>query len=243
MSTATGNILEMIGEELQQKIPPIITTNHLNEHVETYVVADEAIEVDDTNKTVEIVESENNENISEECLKHITDTQTQLQDVKESLGKIIDAMAANPSYFSQASAYWGGLPLWEKIAGGVFVVGPTVAVGIALNIGVLLTIGGITGITYVAGGFILDDHHNCNAQTAERLKQGIFSLSDALQLTINALNTIHDKFAKEITRFQKENTRLVNNVDNLGAEVRTLTYQVECFMIIEQNLQKSKQEL
>lgn len=189
--------------------------------------------------------TENPDNLKSDMdsLDKIITTQNQLSKVKDSLGSIVDTIADNPSLFTRAATAWGELPLWQKIAGGILLSGPTVAVGLFAHVGMLLVVGGVTAITYTAGGIVLDDHHSCNVNIAERLKEGIFSLADVLQITIDALDKIRQALANEIEKFKMENFRLQENINNLGDQVESLSTQVLLYIDTEKLLRKTKDEL
>ncbi len=176
-------------------------------------------------------------------LENIIEAKQQVSKVKASLGTIIDTMAQNPSIFNRAATYYGELPFWQKIALGLGISIPTLAVGIFAEIGALLVVGGVTAIAYTATGIVLDDHHHCNINIADRLKKGIVSLADVLELTINALDKIGQKLAEEVEKFKKENEKLAENVFNLTEQVDSLSSQVELFIEIEKMLRKSKTDL
>lgn len=176
-------------------------------------------------------------------LENIAQSQLDLGKVKESLSFIIDSMQQSDSLFSRASDFWGNLPLWQKVVGGIAVSVPTLAVGAFAHIGALLTISGFTVIAYTAGGLVLDDHHTCNKNLAERLKLGINNLANVLEITINALDQIRKNLAHEINRFRLENERLTNSVSELGDEVEALTSQVTVLTETSTLLQKSQEQL
>jgi predicted nucleic acid-binding Zn-ribbon protein len=189
--------------------------------------------------------TENPDNLKSDMdsLDKIITTQNQLSKVKDSLGSIVDTIADNPSLFSRAATAWGELPLWQKIAGGILLTGPTVAVGLFAHVGILLVLGGVTGIAYTASGIVLDDHHSCNVNIAERLKEGIFSLADVLQITIDALDKIRQALANEIEKFKLENFRLQENINNLGDQVESLSTQVVLYIETEKLLRATKDDL
>ncbi|ASQ45210.1 LegC2/C7 family Dot/Icm T4SS effector [Legionella clemsonensis] len=176
-------------------------------------------------------------------LAKIIITQEQLTQIKQSLGSIIDTMQQNDSLFSRAATFWGQLPLWQKIVGGIVLTVPTLAAGIAAHIGILLAISGVTVIAYTASGIVLDDHHSCNKNIADRLKQGIFSLADILEITISALDKIRENLAKEINRFRAENNRLAKTIDNFNAQMESLTNQVEVLTATAELLKQQKEDL
>lgn len=176
-------------------------------------------------------------------LEHIIETKEKISQVKDSLGSIIDTMAQNPSLFNQAATYYGELPLWKKLVIGVGLSVPTLAVGVFAEIGVLLVISGVTVVAYTATGIVLEDHHHCNVNIADRLKKGIISLADVLELTIKALDSIGEKLAEEVEKFKLENMKLAENVSELTYQVESLSSQVEIFIEIERLLRQTKEDL
>ncbi|MBL7480210.1 LegC2/C7 family Dot/Icm T4SS effector [Legionella bononiensis] len=178
-----------------------------------------------------------------ESLNKINSAKNDLIKVKETLGSIIDTMANNPSLISRAAKSWGELPLWQKILGGVIVSGPVLAAGLFAHIGVLMVIGGVNGLAYTASGIILDDHHVHTMDIANKLKEGIFSLADLLQITINALEKIVESLQVEVEKFIVENAKLANNVTDLKSEVTSLTAQVELFVATQSLLRETRDDL
>ena len=71
-------------------------------------------------------------------------TEDVFKKIKESLIITIKSMEKNPSLFSQAADFWGELPLWQKIMGGLTVTVPTLILGLVANVGFLLALCGIT---------------------------------------------------------------------------------------------------
>ncbi|KTD42851.1 LegC2/C7 family Dot/Icm T4SS effector [Legionella parisiensis] len=159
-------------------------------------------------------------------LQKITITKEIFEQIRKSLQDTVKSMEKNPSMFSRAAEYWGELPLWQKIVGGVALTVPTLIMGIVAHIGFLLAICGVTAITYTAGGLILDDHHKCSTSAVESLQKGILGLADLLELTINALDIIRQQLAVEIQKFAKENVRLVENIDELSKQIDAIDKQV-----------------
>ena len=178
-----------------------------------------------------------------DSIENILLAQTQLAQVKESLGIIIDTLAQNQSRLSRAAYYWGELPLWQKIAGGVALISPSLVVGIAAQISALLVISGVTVLAYTASGVILDDHYHYNVDISDRLKAGIFTLVDVLQITISALDVIRQKLASEIKKFKVENLKLTANVIVLGEQIEILAAQAEIFIATERLMRATQTDL
>ncbi|MCW8472111.1 hypothetical protein OQJ19_15875 [Fluoribacter gormanii] len=178
-----------------------------------------------------------------DSLQSIALTQEHLAQVKKSLGAIVDSLQDNPSLISRAAAFWGELPLWQRIIGGVAISGPTLIIGAAAHIGFLVTISGVSALAYTTSGIVLDDHHYHTKNIAQKLKEGIFGVAEILELTIGALDSIRKKLAVEIDKFKEENEKLAKNISRLNEEVETLSAQVEVYVETEKLLRKTKDEL
>ncbi|KTD11888.1 inclusion membrane protein A [Legionella gratiana] len=183
------------------------------------------------------------ENTEENRLKKITITKEIFEQIRKSLEDTVKSMEKNPSLFSRAAEFWGELPLWQKILGGVALTLPTLIIGIAANVGFLLAICGVTAITYTAGGLILDDHHKCSSTAVESLQKGILGMADLLELTINALNVIREQLAIEISKFAQENKRLTENIDALSKQIDAVDKQVRATSKINETLTMTKEGL
>ncbi|HHF7375053.1 LegC2/C7 family Dot/Icm T4SS effector [Legionella bozemanae] len=178
-----------------------------------------------------------------DSLQSIALTQEHLSQVKKSLGAIVDSLQDNPSLISRAAAFWGELPLWQRIVGGVAISGPTLIIGAAAHIGFLVTISGVSVLAYTTSGIVLDDHHYHTKNIAQKLKEGIFGVAEILELTIGALDSIRKKLATEIDKFKEENEKLAKNITRLNEEVETLSTQVEVYIETEKLLRKNKEDL
>ncbi|KTD59604.1 inclusion membrane protein A [Legionella santicrucis] len=178
-----------------------------------------------------------------DSIQSIALTQEHLTQVKKSLGAIVDSLQDNPSLISRAAKFWGEIPLWQRILGGVAISGPTFLVGAAAHIGFLVTISGISALAYTTSGIILDDHHYHSQSIAQKIKEGIFGVAEVLELTIGALDSIRRKLAIEVERFRTENDKLAKEITHLYDEVETLSMQVECFQKTEELLRKQKTDL
>ncbi|STX28116.1 inclusion membrane protein A [Legionella beliardensis] len=176
-------------------------------------------------------------------LKKIALTQEHLLQIKNNLGAIIDLLSKDKSIFTKASDYWGDLPIWQKIIGGVVLSFPTLAAGVAAHLGVLLALSGATVVVYATGSIILDDHHSYNKNITEHLKKGIFYLADILSITISALDKIREDLSVEIQKFKTENQKLANNVAVLSEKIESLTNQIELFVATERLLKETQEKL
>jgi phage shock protein A len=178
-----------------------------------------------------------------DSLASINLTQEHLSQIKKSLGAIVDSMQDNPSLISAAAKFWGELPLWQRIVGGVAISGPTLVVGAAAHIGFLVTVSGVSALLYTTSGFVLDDHHFHTKNIAQKLKDGIFGVAEVLELTIIALDSICKKLAKEIDKFKAENEKLAKNIVQLNEDVETLASQVDVYIATERLLRKTVEDL
>lgn len=179
----------------------------------------------------------------ENKFKKMTITKEIFEQIRKSLEETVKSMEKNPSLFSRAADFWGELPLWQKILGGVALTLPTLIIGIAANVGFLLAICGVTAITYTAGGLILDDHHKCSTSAVESLQKGILGLADLLELTINALNVIREQLEIEISKFAQENQRLAENINLLSNQIDAVDKQVRATSKINETLTITKEGL
>lgn len=177
------------------------------------------------------------------ALDDIVLTQQSLSNVRDSLEKIIDGMAKDQSLVTRAAIYWGEIPIWQRVVYGTALALPTLAGGVIAHLALLYTISGFTLASYTAGGLILDDHHKYNIDVVERLKKGIFSLADVLQLTINTLETISNKFKAEIDKFAQENVKLTTNVDTLTQQMHVLSQEINSFIDTKKFQQELLQDL
>ena len=185
----------------------------------------------------------NNSDTDMDSLQSIASAQELVIQVKNSLSSVIDSMEKNPSIISQAATYWGSLELWQKIAYGFFLSGPTLVIGVAANIGFLMTLGGASAVVYTTGGIVLDDHYYHTKHATEKLKDGVYGITEVLGWTIASLDTIRKKLAREVDRFKEENERLTANVTKMGTEIDTLSMQVATFIAIEKLWRTTKEDL
>ncbi|RUR07593.1 LegC2/C7 family Dot/Icm T4SS effector [Legionella sp. km772] len=176
-------------------------------------------------------------------LAEIIKTRDNIAKVKESLNKIIDSIADNPSLVTRASNAWGEWATWQKVGTGLALTVPALLSGAAAGIGSLLILGGATGVVYTTTGIILEDHHACNENIKQRLKEGISSIADILELTIVALDNIRLRLAEEIGKFKEENFKLARLVSNLQDQVTTLSIHIEILEETETFLRGTKDKL
>lgn len=174
-------------------------------------------------------------------LNKIIETRDQIAQVKKNLGTIIDSIADNPSLVTQASDVWGEWPMWQKVGAGLVLTVPALLAGVAASVGSLLVLGGATGVVYSTTGMLLEDHHSCNVHIKQRLKEGILSIADILELTIVALDNIRHKLSEEIGKFKVENSKLATQVSALGDQIHTLAIEVQMLVDTEQCLRTAKE--
>ncbi|CEG57516.1 LegC2/C7 family Dot/Icm T4SS effector [Legionella fallonii] len=170
-------------------------------------------------------------------------TQKGLDQIKENLNRMVDAMAHNPSYISRAAAFWGELPLWQKIVAGAVLIIPIFAIAMVLQSAIFLALSIFTLITYTASSLLLDNHHNLNLNRTEHLKAGLTSLADTLGVIIISLDKLREQLAVEIEQFQLENEKLAINVKDLGEEIQELIEQRKLLQETEQALRQTNKEL
>ncbi|MGL6037116.1 MAG: LegC2/C7 family Dot/Icm T4SS effector [Legionella sp.] len=178
-----------------------------------------------------------------ERLKALLADKEELVKVKESFCAVIDSMHDNPSLITRCAEYWGKLPMWQKVGGGVALTIPTLIIGLAAHIGILLAFSGFTVIAYSAGGIVLGDHYSSNKNMADKLKKGILGLADILVALINQLHSICDSLHVENDRFHRENELLAETRSSLQDTVATLTTQAENYILISDFLKKEQLKL
>ncbi|MGC1182820.1 LegC2/C7 family Dot/Icm T4SS effector [Legionella sp.] len=170
-------------------------------------------------------------------------TQEIFKKIKESLRVTIQSMEKNPSIFSRTAEFWGKLPLWQKILGGVALTLPTLILGIIAHLSFLLAICGVTTIVYTSGGIVLDDHHKCGNNVTENLAKGILNLADFMELTITALDIISQKVTMEVKKFTAENELLKINVNQLNNGITQLTGEITAAAELISSLKITKEKL
>ncbi len=201
-------------------------------------------------KIVKAPEVSTESSIESDNLSEIIKTRDKIEQVKQNLSIIIDSIADNPSLVTRASNAWGEWATWQKVGTGLVLTVPAVLVGAAASVASLLILGGATGVVYTTTGMILEDHHACNVNIKQRLKDGILSIASVLELTIVALDNIRLRLAEEIGKFKAENLKLSTQVSILQDQISTLTIEIgilvetEAFLrITKEGLQKQALEL
>ncbi|VEB39368.1 inclusion membrane protein A [Legionella sainthelensi] len=227
MATNTEELQALVTLDTENDIKEVTETTPLQTNLEEEIQA----------KLKALSDTEENK------FKKMTITKEIFEQIRKSLEETVKSMEKNPSLFSRAADFWGELPLWQKILGGVALTLPTLIIGIAANVGFLLAICGVTAITYTAGGLILDDHHKCSTSAVESLQKGILGLADLLELTINALNVIREQLEIEISKFAQENQRLAENINLLSNQIDAVDKQVRATSKINETLTITKEGL
>lgn len=217
--------------------PPRVVTTHAVKQ-EVLITADdlpELIEIESLIKRIQANEKDNPEGIfiTEDIFKKI----------RESLVVIIKSMEKNPSMISRAADFWGELPLWQKIMGGLTVTVPTLILGLIANVGFLLALCGITTLAYAGGGIVLEDHHNHTINITDSLTKGVLGLTNLLEMTITALDKIRQKLAEEVEKFGKENTTLQKSNEKLTEELESLGQQIQAATTLTESLRETKESL
>ncbi|WP_115705543.1 LegC2/C7 family Dot/Icm T4SS effector [Legionella sainthelensi] len=227
MATNTEELQALVSLDTENDLKEVTETTPLQTNLEEEIQA----------KLKALSDTEENK------FKKMTITKEIFEQIRKSLEETVKSMEKNPSLFSRAADFWGELPLWQKILGGVALTLPTLIIGIAANVGFLLAICGVTAITYTAGGLILDDHHKCSTSAVESLQKGILGLADLLELTINALNVIREQLEIEISKFAQENQRLAENINLLSNQIDAVDKQVRATSKINETLTITKEGL
>ncbi|MDI1351538.1 MAG: hypothetical protein PSV35_02035 [bacterium] len=179
-------------------------------------------------------------------IEHIVKSKKELSQIQQNLDDLLHAMSQNPSMLARAATYWGTIPVWQKVLGGVVLIAPTFVIGIAAQIAVLFALSIFTLITYVSGSVVLDDHHIHNINTTKNLRIGVLNLAEALETVINTLEKISEQLAKHLDEFAQENKKLnvsikaLNNLNkNLAQEIDELKETAKKLHHTEKALQKT----
>lgn len=178
-----------------------------------------------------------------ENLEELVFTHKKLSQIKANLNAMIDAMAQNPSLFTRAANFWGEIPIWQKIVGGILLIIPTLLIGIFAQLAVFIAISIVTLIVYTASSVVLDDHFNHKESSTESLKTGMAGMADALGKIILSLEAVHKDLASAVEAFTKENERLTNSIGQLNNQIETFSLQAELLQQTEQLLRTTQNEL
>ena len=65
---------------------------------------------------------------SQDSLVQMTANQQPLSEMKQYLNSIMDTLQNNLSFLSRASNFWGKLPIWLKIIGGIVFFGTLITI-------------------------------------------------------------------------------------------------------------------
>lgn len=152
---------------------------------------------------------------------------TMLEETKSELYKLIDAMKRNPSYLSRAAEFWGKIPLWQKIIGGLVLTAPTIVLGIVFHIGILIAVFCMTLFTYINGSLLLDNHSNTTNNTGKSLKEGVGGLVDLFGELVARLNGIANDLQERINQLSSEIERLGSSNQTLGEQIALFTVDNE----------------
>lgn len=163
--------------------------------------------------------------------------------IRASLVVIIKSMEKNPSMLSRAADFWGELPLWQKIMGGLTVTVPTLILGLVANVGFLLALCGITTLAYAGGGIMLDDHHNHTVNITDSLTKGVLGLTNLLEMTITALDKIRQQLAEQVEKFSQENTTLHNSNGELKNALGLLNIKILATENVVESLTQTNESL
>ncbi len=96
---------------------------------------------------------------------------------------------------------------------------------------------------WICGKTLLDNHQSQNTDNIEQLNAGISSLVDLLDTVITTLELLREQLAIEIDAFQKENTRLTQNVDQFCEQINTLKSEIIELTDTEKKLRATQVDL
>jgi predicted nucleic acid-binding Zn-ribbon protein len=189
------------------------------------------------------VETKPEPQAASERVAQISKSKKELSQIQKDLEVLIDAMAHNPSILSRITTFWGNRPLWQKIVAGFVLIAPSLSLGIFAHLISLIVISVLTLGLYVGGSVILDDHHTHNQNATRNIKTGVLSLAEGLEVIMNALRTIGDSLAEQITLFEKENVQFEERLDTLKSRNVTLTAEVLRLQAVEEQFRQTVVDL
>jgi hypothetical protein len=147
-------------------------------------------------------------------------TREELDDIKKTLEKILDASADDLSFFSRAAKIWGKLSLWKKIVAGIAFIIPLFAVGIIEHLLIFLGLSLATLFLYTSGSLLMDDHDNKKKAHITRLKAVVLNLTHTLGQIALSLDKLRSQLTVEIEK-------LSSYMDELQGQIQILTKQTE----------------
>jgi len=211
------------------------------EHITLYIEQD----VNKTSKEPQLAApSEEIEVLLDEIngLEGIKLTQQLFTQIKADLNETIESMENHRSFLSKVALFWGKLPLWQKILGGLILTVPFLIIGIAAHISFLLAFCAIAVVIYAGVGILLDNHNKFSSSFAQNLRKGIFALAGSLEKIITILDTLRQKFAIEIDKFKTQNEQLKKAVVDLQEHVTNLAAEIKAAAELTASLSRIKDE-
>ncbi len=181
--------------------------------------------------------------IDQETLLKMTSVKEQMAAVKTRLHSVLDAFYEYPSLLTRASNVWGDVPTWEKIIGWILLFGSLITIGVLTQLIALIVVASICAAVFLLISYLLDDHFSSNQSSRTNLKNGMDNLASVLEFTITALDTIRQQLAAEIEQFKEANKTLALNIDDLHAEMNTLSEKVALLSTTEALLSATEKKL
>lgn len=167
----------------------------------------------------------------------------ELEGIKKQLSDMIDVMAECHSLFAAAARYWGELPLWQKIVGGLVVTVPTLLLGVLTMIGAIITFSICSLFVYAGLGYILDNHFASTSTTTAGLKTGVFGLADLLGTVVQSLQEIKKHMGEGVETLGNHNVALGNNVTNFEGKIGEMSEQVKALEGSAEAMAEAKRQL
>lgn len=188
--------------------------------------------------------------LNHDSLHKIQNTKLQILEIKQCLNALVDQLHQQKSYLTRSAHFWGEVPLWVKVIGGLLLFGAILAIGIWIKIPAMIAVACVGAVVYGATSTLLDDHYTVDKKSRALMKANLNKLADMLGHIIVLLQQLCEQLANEIDRLKQEinrlNTevnRLTTSIDALETKIKLLTQQVDQFTVNNIELTKTKNEL
>lgn len=140
--------------------------------------------------------------------------------------------------------FGGGLPLWQKILGGIALTLPSLILAILTHVGIFLTLFATSLVAYTGSGLILEDHYLNHVNSLNQLATSFSALATLLETTITALDMIRLGMTEENAKFAANNDQLTTQLQKLQTQITEMaTINGKITQAYEQNQQVLKDKI
>lgn len=156
---------------------------------------------------------------------------------------IIDSMKEQPSKFSRAAAFWGAMPIWQKIGIGLVITIPLLVVAAFTQMITFAVLSFVAAALYAGIGLLFNDHEATNKGSLDRIKIGIESLSQMLTGLFLFLQNLSRDLGMSVDELKGQNTQFEQNNLNLADEVSNLSNQNNQMNSLMQDIEDSSKNM